>query len=79
MKSPIQKRVHLTKKVSLPSLTFQSEPHCRQCDIWLGGELAKEVAFTFMLLLLFLASPFCVVQWLAICLVCEVVSCFLKI
>ena len=53
MKSPIQQRVHLIKKVSLPSLTFQSEPHYGQCDIWLGGELAKEVAFTFMLLLLF--------------------------
>ena len=53
MKYPIQQRVHLIKEVSLPSLTFQSEPHCRQCDTWLGGELAKEVAFTFMLLLLF--------------------------
>ena len=53
MKSPIQKRVHLIKEVSLHFLTFQSEPHCGQCDIWLGGELAKEVAFTFILLLLF--------------------------
>ena len=53
MKSPIQKRVHLIKEVSLASLTFQFEPHCEQCDIWLGGELAKEVAFTFMFLLLF--------------------------
>ena len=53
MKSPTQQRVHLIKEVSLPSLTFQSEPHCGQSDIWLGGELAKEVAFTFMLLLLF--------------------------
>ena len=31
----------------------------------LGGELAKEVAFVFMFLLLFLANPFCNVQWLA--------------
>ena len=45
--------LHTTEEVSLPYLTFQSEPHCGQCDIWLGGELAREVAFTFMLLLLF--------------------------
>ena len=30
----------------------------------LGGELAKELAFVFMFLLLFFASPFCDVQWL---------------
>ena len=30
-----------------------------------GGELAKEVDFAFMFLLLFLESPFCDVQWLA--------------
>ena len=30
MKSPIQQQVHLIKEVSLPSLTFQSEPHCGQ-------------------------------------------------
>ena len=53
MKSPIKQRVHIIKEVSLSSLTFQSEPHCEQCDIWLGGELAKEVALKFMLLLLF--------------------------
>ena len=47
MKYPIQKRVHLIKEVALPSLTFQSKPHCGQCDIWLGGELAKEVAFIY--------------------------------
>ena len=52
MKSPIQQRVHLIKEVTLPSLTFQSKPHCGQCDIWLGGELEKEVAL-FMFLLLF--------------------------
>ena len=44
MKSPIQQQVHFIKEVALPSLTFQFEPHCGQCDIWLGGELAKEVA-----------------------------------
>ena len=31
----------------------------------MGGELAKEVASVFMLLLLFRSSPFCDVQWLA--------------
>ena len=30
----------------------------------LGGELAKEVAFVFIFLFLFCASPFCDVQWL---------------
>ena len=56
MKYPIQKWVHIIKEVSVPSLNFQSKPHCGQCDIWLGGgggggggELKKEVAFTFML------------------------------
>ena len=47
MKSPIQKRVHFIKELGLPSLTFQSELHCGQCDIWLGGELVKEVAFIY--------------------------------
>ena len=31
----------------------------------LGGELANEVAFVFIFLFLFCASPFCDVQWLA--------------
>ena len=48
MKSPIQKRVHFIKEVALPSLTFQSKPHCGQCDIWLGGELAKEMTFIYV-------------------------------
>ena len=51
MKSPIQKRAHIIKEVTLPSLTFQSKTHCRQCDIWLGGKLAKEVAFIFVFIL----------------------------
>ena len=37
MKYPIQKWVHIIKEVSVPSLNFQSKPHCGQCDIWLGG------------------------------------------
>ena len=48
MKSPIQQRVHFIKEVTLPSLTFKSKPHYGQCDIWLGGELAKEVAFIYV-------------------------------
>ena len=48
MKSRIQQRVHLIKEVALPSLNFQSESHCEQCDIWLGGELAKKVAFIYV-------------------------------
>ena len=37
-------RLHI-EEVALPSLTFQSKPHCGQCVIWLGGDLAKEVVF----------------------------------
>ena len=48
MKYPIPKRVHFIKEVTLPSLTFQSEAHCGQCDIWLGKKLAKEVAFIYV-------------------------------
>ena len=43
--SSVQQRAHLIKEVALPSLTFQSKRHCGQYDIWLGGELAKEVVF----------------------------------
>ena len=35
-------------------------------------------AFATIFFYFFLASPFCVCQWLAVCLVCEAVSCFLK-
>ena len=59
-------------EVTLPSLIFHSEPHFGHRDVWVGGEeLVKEVDFSFMLcffiytLLLFCASPFCDVQWLA--------------
>ena len=48
MKSPIKKQAHIIKEVELASLTFQSKPHCGQCDIWLGRELAKEVAFIYV-------------------------------
>ena len=62
MKSPNKKRAHIIKKVALPS-------HCHIADNvtfgWgRGGELTKEVAFIFVFLLLFWASPFCDVQWL---------------
>ena len=53
MKFPIQKRAHLIKEVALPSLTFQSKPHYGQCDIWLGGELEKEVAFIYVFVIIF--------------------------
>ena len=83
--SPIQQRVHFIKEVTLPSLKFQSKPHCRQCDIWLGGELAKEVAFILCFvstlskpmllnLMTFYLVSFCIV----VCLACEAVSLFLK-
>ena len=59
-------------EVTLPYLIFHFEPHFGHRDAWVGeGELAKEVDFAFMLcfciyaLLLFCASPFCDVQWLA--------------
>ena len=48
MKYPIHQRLHFIKEVALPSLTFQFKPHCGQYDIWLGGELAKEVAFIYV-------------------------------
>ena len=56
MKYPIQKRAHIIKEVALPSLTFQSKPHCGQCDIWLGGELAKEVTFIYVFVII-LSKP----------------------
>ena len=59
-------------EVTLPSLIFHSEPHFGHRDAWVGeGELVKEVDFAFMLcfciyaLLVFCASPFWDVQWLA--------------
>ena len=59
-------------KVTLPYLIFHFEPHFGHRDAWVGGgELVKEVDFAFMLcfciyaLLVFYASPFCDVQWLA--------------
>ena len=59
-------------EVTLPYLIFHFEPQFEHRDAWVGGEeLVKEVDFAFMLcfciyaLLLFCASPFCDVQWLA--------------
>ena len=74
MKSPIQRRVYLIKEVSLPSLTFQSEPHCGQYDIWLGGELAKEVAFTYMFLNYFEQAHFVMYSGLLFIIFGEAVS-----
>ena len=42
------KKKSFIKEVALPYLTFQSKPHCGQCDIWLGGELEKGVAFIYV-------------------------------
>ena len=77
MKSPIQKRVHFINEVALPSLTFQSTPHCEQWHSWLGGELVREVIFLllvsfFMIFILtisclycmFKQSPFCMISGL---------------
>ena len=36
-------RLHIDE-VALPSLTVQSEPHCGQCHIWLGGARVSEVS-----------------------------------
>ena len=59
-------------EVTLPYLIFHFEPHFGHRDAWVGEEeLVKEVDVAFMLcfcnyaLLLFFASPFCDVQWLA--------------
>ena len=59
-------------EVALPALIFHSEPHFGHRDAWVGeGELVKEVDFAFMLcfciyaLLVFYASPFFDIQWLA--------------
>ena len=46
------------KEVVLTSLTFKSKPHCRQCDIWLGGELAKEVVFIHVFVITFEQAHF---------------------
>ena len=58
MKSPIQKLSHRIKEVTLPSKNFQSEPHFGHRDVWVGGELAKEVTFVFILLYHFKQAHF---------------------
>ena len=62
------------EEVALLSLTFQSEPHCEQCDIWSGGELAKEVAFTFMFLYYYEQAHFVMSSGLLFILFGEAVS-----
>ena len=52
-------------EVTLPSLIFHSEPHFGHRDAWVGGRVSKGSEFFIYALLLFFASPFCVVQWLA--------------
>ena len=52
-------------EVTLPYLIFHFELHFGHRDVWVGeGELVKEVILH-LCLLLFCASPFCDVQWLA--------------
>ena len=36
---------HRIEEVAVPSLIFQSEPHCGQCDIWLGGRVSGGIDF----------------------------------
>ena len=52
-------------EVTLPSLIFHSEPHFGHRDVWVGGRVIKGSGFCIYALLLFGASPFCDVQWLA--------------
>ena len=33
--------LHRVEEVALPSLIFQSEPHCGQCDNWLGVRVSE--------------------------------------
>ena len=65
MKSPIQKGSHLIMEVTLPYLIFHSEPHFGHRDVWVGGRVIKGSGFCIYALLVFCASPFCDVQWLA--------------
>ena len=53
-------------EVTLPYLIFHSEPHFGHRDAWVGGgRISKGSGFCIYALLLFCASPFCDVQWLA--------------
>ena len=54
MKSPIQKQVHFIKVVSVPPLNFHSISSLRTMLNLVGGELRKEVLFSF-----------CLVKWLS--------------
>ena len=53
------------KEVTLPSLIFQSEPHFGHRDVWVGGRVIEGSGFCIYSFVLFCASPFCDVQWLA--------------
>ena len=53
-------------EVTLPSLIFHSEPHFGHRDAWVGGgRIRKGSGLCIYALLVFFASPFCDVQWLA--------------
>ena len=59
-------------EVTPPSLIFHSEPHFGHRDVWVGGgggggggRISKGSGLCIYALLVFCASPFCDVQWLA--------------
>ena len=59
-------------EVTLPYLIFHSEPHFEHGDAWVGGgggggggRISKGSGLCIYDLLVFCASPFCDVQWLA--------------
>ena len=56
-------------EVTLPYLIFHSEPHFGHRDAWVGGggggRISKGSGLCIYALLVFCASPFCDVQWLA--------------
>ena len=45
-------------EVTLPSLIFHSEPHFGHRDVWVVGELVKEVDFVFMFCYPFVQAHF---------------------
>ena len=56
---------HCIEEVARPSLTFQYEPHCGQCDIWLGGRVSEGSDFyTFYFVVLLSKAHFvCLVAY----------------
>ena len=63
MKSPIQKRSHIIKEVTLPSLMFQSEPYFGHRDVWVGGRVSEGSGCCIYSFVTILSKPFFYVQW----------------